>query len=445
MADKAKIERLGNGKIGKLLLEMSAQTTFSLLVYALYSITDTYFISVGIGSLAAAGASIISPVLIALGGVATIVGVGGASVVSRALGEKDGEKASRAVANTFLIFWAAAVPISILGALFIEPLVYLLGATPSIAPYAVAYGRIIFLGALTSTGYSAIVRADGSAAFSTAMWVVPLGLNVALCWLFVMVLRLGVAGAALATVAGQSVSAGMSVYFFFFRKQRPYRIRASYLRRPDLSIIGEVLVVGLPSLLKSLSASLLVIVTNNLLRASGGERALAVFAIVSRLYAALGMPQTGIVQGMQPIVGYNFGRGRRDRVGKTMRLSLLATLAYGLVACGLCLLAPTALIAALSKEGAVVAEGRTALRLLSLAYPVSGVWILSAAYFQSTGEAREALALTLGGILLVKLPVLFLASALFAVKGIWASEAASELLLASVSLVMLWRRGTRCP
>jgi len=128
-----------------------------------------------------------------------------------------------------------------------------------------------------------------------------------------------------------------------------------------------------------------------------------------------------------------------------MRLSLLATLAYGLVACGLCLLAPTALIAVLSKEGAVVAEGRTALRLLSLAYPVSGVWILSAAYFQSTGEAREALALTLGGILLVKLPVLFLASALFAVKGIWASEAASELLLASVSLVMLWRRGTRCP
>src|ERR687890_81606 len=103
---------------------MSSQTTFSLLVYAIYSVTDTYFLSVGINSLAAAGASIISPVLIGLGGVATTVGAGGASVVSRALGERDVERASRTVANTFLIFWAAAVAITIAGAVFIRPIVY---------------------------------------------------------------------------------------------------------------------------------------------------------------------------------------------------------------------------------------------------------------------------------------------------------------------------------
>src|SRR5512136_1007319 len=105
MPGSAGVERLGTDKISHLLWEMSSQTTLSLLVYAIYSVTDTYFLSVGINSLAAAGSSIISPVLIALGGVATTVGTGGASVVSRSLGEKNPEKASRAIANTFLIFW----------------------------------------------------------------------------------------------------------------------------------------------------------------------------------------------------------------------------------------------------------------------------------------------------------------------------------------------------
>src|SRR5919202_554329 len=129
MNGPSRVERLGTEKIGKLLLEMSSQTPFSLLVYAIYSITDTYFLSVGINSLAAAGASIISPVLIGLGAVTTTVGAGGASVVSRALGEQNVKKASRTVANTFLIFWAAAITIMLVGAVFIKPMVYVLGAT----------------------------------------------------------------------------------------------------------------------------------------------------------------------------------------------------------------------------------------------------------------------------------------------------------------------------
>lgn len=430
------VQRLGTESVGKLLLEMSAQTTFSLLVYAVYSITDTYFLSVGVGALAAAGASIIAPVLLALGGVATIVGVGGASVVSRALGEGNAARASRTVANTFLIFWVAAAVITVVGALWIEPLVRLLGATESIAPYAVEYGRIIFLGALTSTGFSAIIRADGSARFSTAIWVIPVTANTVLCWLFIMVFGLGAAGAALATVGGQAISAGMSIYFFFFRPGRSYRIRAPYFR-PDRSIIGAVLLIGLPSFLKSMGASLLVIITNNLLRGLGGDSALAVYAIVSRLFAALGIPQNGIVQGMQPLVGYNFGQGRTDRVRRALSLSLAATVVYGVIACGLCWLLPGVLLGALSREGVVISEGQTALRLLALSYPLSGVAVLVAGYFQSLGMARNALLLTLGGALLVKVPVLLIAARLFGLNGIWAAEALSELILCGVAVALL--------
>lgn len=436
LAGAAAVERLGTEKIGKLLWEMSSQTTFSLLVYAIYSITDTWFLSVGVNSLAAAGASIISPVLIALGGVATIVGVGGASVVSRALGEGNAGRASRTVANTFLIFWCVALAITVAGTLLIEPLVYLLGATPSIAPYAIAYGRIIFLGAITSTGFSAVIRADGSARYSTAIWVIPVSANFVLCWLFIMVLHWGAAGAALATVLGQAISAAMSIYFFFFMPRRSYHIRAAYFR-PDWSIIGAVLLIGLPSLLKSLGASLVVIISNNLLRDLGGDSALGVYAIVSRLFAALGLPQTGIVQGMQPLVGYNFGQGRRLRVERAVALSLAATVIYGLLAAGVCWLFAGPLLGLLSDEAAIVTAGQGALRLLALAYPVAGVALLVAACFQALGRPRQALLLTLGGALFVKVPVLLLASRWWGLNGIWAAEALSELILCGVALLLL--------
>lgn len=436
MSGSSKVERLGSEKIGKLLWEMSSQTTFSLLVYAIYSITDTYFLSVGVNSLAAAGASIISPVLIALGGVSTIVGAGGASVVSRALGERNVEKASRTVANTFLIFWTVALTITVLGSIFLEQIVYLLGTTDSIAPYAIEYGRIIFLGAITSTGYSAIIRADGNARYSTAIWVIPVTTNAILCWFFIMILDLGASGAALATVSGQTVSALMSVYFFFFRKDRSYQIRAAYFK-PNWSIMGEVLTIGLPSFLKSISASVVIIVTNNLLKLAGGDSALSVFAIIGRLYSALTIPQMGIIQGMQPLVGYNFGQRRFDRVRKAIGLSLGATAVYGVLVCSICLLMPVTLIAVLSREPQIIAQGQVALRILSIACPFGGISMMVAAYFQSVGRAKEALMIALGGILLVKLPVLLLASRLFALNGIWASEAISELVLCVAALLLL--------
>ncbi|SRR5579883_1238702 len=436
MNTPSKVERLGTENLGKLLLEMSSQTTLSLLVYAIYSVTDTFFLSVGINALAAAGASIISPVLLALGGVATTVGVGGASVVSRALGEARPEKASRAVANTFLIFWSVALAITVFGALFIRPIVFLLGATGSIAPYAIAYGRIIFLGALTSTGYSAIVRADGHVGYSTAMWILPVSANLVLCWLFILVLHTGVGGAALATVLGQAISAGMSLYFFFFRKNRSYQIKAADFK-PDRSIMAEVLIIGFPSFVKGISASMVVIVTNNLLKLVGGDSALAVFAIVNRLYSALNTPKTGIMQGMQPILGYNFGQKSFGRVQKTMTYSLATAVVYGLMVCSLCLLIPATLIALLSKEATMISEGQVALRLLALACPLSGISVIVAAYFQAIGRAKEALLITLGGILLVKLPVLLLASSLFSLTGIWSAEAASESILCIISLLML--------
>ena len=215
-----------------------------------------------------------------------------------------------------------------------------------------------------------------------------------------------------------------------------YSRQAAYFR-PEWSLVSEVLMIGFPSLIKNFSVSLVVIITNNLLKQIGGDSALGVFAIVNRLYSALNMPQTGIVQGMQPLVGYNFGQKQFERVRTTVRLSLSATVVYGSLVCGVCLLMPAVLIALISKESAIIVEGSTALRLLALAYPLVGVSMVTAASFQSVGRAKEALLLTLGSIILVKLPVLLLATRLFSLTGIWAAEASSELILCIVSVILL--------
>lgn len=169
----------------------------------------------------------------------------------------------------------------------------------------------------------------------------------------------------------------------------------------------------------------------------GGDSALGVFAIVSRLYASIGIPQTGIVQAMQPLVGFNFGQKRFARVKRTITLSLRASVGYGVVVGAICLLIPGILIGMLSHEPTIIVEGQKALRMLALAYPLGGVAVMVAAYFQSLGKAKDALLLTLGGMLPVKPPVLLLGARLFGLNGIWVSETASELLLCTAALLML--------
>jgi Na+-driven multidrug efflux pump len=164
---------------------------------------------------------------------------------------------------------------------------------------------------------------------------------------------------------------------------------------------------------------------------------LSVFAIVNRIYSSLNTPKTGIVQGMQPLLGVNFGQKKFERVRETIAISLSSSTVYGLFICGLSLLIPGALIGLLSKETAVIAEGQVALRWMALAFPPGGLSVLVAAYFQSIGRAREALLISIGGILLVKLPVLWAASNLFSLMGIWASEAVSELILCVAALILL--------
>lgn len=431
-------ERLGSETMGKLLLSLCGQCTASLILYSIYSLTDTMFIARGVGDDAAGAVALAAPLLFLLSAVSSTAGCGGASIISRALGRKDTELAGVTAANVFTVFWVFAIFITITGLVFLEPLLRLIGATGSILPHARAYARIILAGAVTSTGFSAFMRAEGDTRFSLYTWVVPVFVNIVLDALFILILHLGTHGAALATVCAQVVSCGMSFWFFFIKKHRPYRIHKKHFRiRPSLLL--EIGSVGLPAFLQQMSSSVVLIVLNRILGFYGGETAIIAFGYASRLQNLILLPQSGIVQGVQPVIGYNYTAKKDDRVRHAMRLCFLASCIYGLIAGMIGILLRFKLLGIFTSQKAVWAIGHVALTMGIITAFIKGISPLIAAYYQSIGEARAALTISIAGFLILQLPLLVTLGSKFGMNGIYIALPLVDILMVLLTLaIVLW-------
>lgn len=434
-------EALGSQPIGRVLWHACSQTTLSVGVYGIYALTNAWFVARGVGEAALAAVNLVAPVLLMLGAVSTTVGVGGASLVSRSLGAGRPGEAARAAGNAFIVFWTVAVVVTLAGLWAIDPLLTTLGATGDTLAYARPYATVIIAGSIFSTGFSALVRAEGRLRFSTLLWVIPVLVQIVLDPLFIYGFGLGVMGAALGTVGGQAVSAGMAVWFFFVQPNRIYRITAADLR-PRLRTIGELLAVGAPSFLTGIGATLLVVLVNTNLAANTvvtGAVALAAFAVCARLQTFVAMPQTGITQGVQPVVGYNHGLGATDRVRRARTLALRATVAYGAATGLLVAVAADPLVRLFVSDPQTVAVATQALRIIAVAFVFSGVPPLVSAYFQAIGRPTPSYLISIGTLVAIKVPLVIALSAAGPV-GIWASIPAGEALSAGVALLILGRR-----
>ena len=238
---------------------MSIPSIIGILSYNLYNVVDTIYISRGIGAYAAGGLAITFPLFILLAAISSTLGSGAASIISRALGKMEMGKANRVAANTFAIFWTVAILITIFGLIYVEELLYAMGVTENLMPYAREYTRIILLGAVTSTGFSSLIRAEGSSKYAMYQWVIPVSANIILDPIFIFVFHLGLQGAAIATVISQCISVVMSVYYFFFSGKSHLNIKLRHFL-PDLKIIGEILIIGLPSFIQMASYSLTIVI-----------------------------------------------------------------------------------------------------------------------------------------------------------------------------------------
>lgn len=428
---------LGTSPVGRLLWHNCSQTTLSVGIYGTYALTNAWFVAQGVGAEAMAAVNLAAPVLLILGAVSTTVGSGGASLVSRRLGAHDPAGAARAAGNAFILYWLTAVAVTVIGLLFLEPLLTALGARDETRDFSRDYTMVLLCGALAYTGFSSLVRAEGRQRYATALWVVAVVVQIVLDPLLIFGFDLGVRGAALGTVGGQTVSFAMSLWFFFGQRRRPYLITVHDLR-PHGPTIRALFGIGSPSLLTGFGATLLVLLINNILAGAGNATVLAAYAICGRFQTFVTMPQVGISQGLQPIVGYNAGRGLLDRVHRARTLALRATVGYGVFATLAVVVFADPLARIFVDEPAVSHSTSDALRIIAIGIAVAGVAPLVSAYFQSLGQARPAYLISVGTLLLIKVP-LVLGFSGTGVTGIWISLAIGEVASALAAAILLHR------
>lgn len=404
--------------VGQLLWKMAGPSVLGVMAYNLYNIFDTIFVSQGTGTRGIGGIAVAFPLFILLSAVSSTLGSGAASVISRALGEKDRERAAKTAANTFALFYAVALMITIWGLVWLDELLALMSVTPDLLPYARSYTRIILLGAVTSTGFSNLIRAEGSSRYAMLQWVIPMGANIVLDSLFIFVFHMGVAGAAAGTVLGQSISMFMFIYYFFISGKSVLHIRLRHFL-PDLGLIREIISIGLPSFLQLAGQAAALMVVNRLLKTYGGDLAISVYGIVNRIVVFFTFPVQGLSQGLSPVIGYNYGAGQIARVKAAVKTACRMAGGYGLGAFIITFVGAEFMIRIFTGEAETVEMGSHVLRIVTGAVVFSGIQMMVTSFFQAEGQKAVSLFLALLGQFFVLAPTLFLLSWIFGLDGLW--------------------------
>ena len=429
---------LGHEPMRRLMLRMTTPAIVALLVQALYNVVDAIFVGHGAGTLAIAGIGVAFPVFLVVIGLGQLVGIGSASIISRALGRKDAETAEQALGSAFSLVAVIGILLLFIGIFFSEPLMRFCGATGDVLPHALSYISIILSGGFTFTlsfTLSAIVRAEGDAVRATVPILCSAALNIALDPLFIFGFHMGTAGAAWATVISQGVGVIYLVWHVLHGRGavrlhlRNLRLRASLFR--------ETVTIGASSFIRTVAASLSIVVINRLLGIYGGDLSIAIYSVVNRLLSFARMPVFGVVDGSQPIFGFNYGARQYNRVES----AIWHALAFGGLACAgfwaLFLLFPAAFLAMFTSDSELIAQGIPALRWIVLVIPLFAVQAIVGGLYQALGRATQALVISLLRDVALIIPTALLLSHAFGTTGVWAAASVSDVLSALIVLPML--------
>ena len=319
---------LARERVGPLLVKLSVPAIIGMVVHGLYNLVDTIFIGRFVGTLGIGGIAIAFPVQMILMAVGLTLGVGGASIISRRMGEGDLDGASHALGNMAVLSLVCGLVCLILGLLILEPLLRLFGATDALLPYARAYLQVILTGSpllIFSMAAGSAARAEGNAQVAMASMVIGAVLNIILDPLFIVFLGLGVQGAAIATVISVTISS-LFLIRYFLSGNSDLGFSLDHLRL-KWALVKEIIAVGSSDFVRSAAMSLTTALFNNILKSFGGEVPIAAFGLIFRILTFVFMPLVGIAQGAQPIIGFNYGAKQFDRVKKGLRLANLSATA----------------------------------------------------------------------------------------------------------------------
>jgi len=419
--------------MGKLLVRMSAPAIAGMLVNSLYNIVDTIFVGQGVGTLALAALAICFPVQLFRLAVAQTIGIGSASVVSRALGAGDTEKAERVASSAFTMIAVVSLALTAVVLLFITPILRLFGASEAVIPFASDYLSVIFLGSVffgIAVSTNNLVRSEGNARTAMFSMMLGAGVNIVLDPIFIFALKMGIQGAAVATVIGQFCSFTFLMRHYFLRRNT-VKIRRKYLI-PTLSTSLEVLRVGSASFARIVAASLLAIVMNRSILRYGQDLHIAIQGVINRMIIFSIMPIFGLVQGLQPIIGYNYGAKLYGRVREALKYATLSATALVLVVFLVLQIFPRQILSIFSSDPLLISAGVPILRIIVAMTPLIGFQIVGSSMFQALGKAGEAFILSVSRQILFFVPLILILPRLFSspLNGIWVAAPGADLLSA---------------
>lgn len=431
------LEREG---IFPLMLKMGIPAAIGMLVNALYNVVDTIFVGRGVGALAIAALAIVFPIQMLVSSFAQAIGFGAASIVSRRLGEKRGEEAAAAIGTAYTAVAASTLFLVVLLFAFMRPTLAAFGASEAVMPYATAYLQVVASGFFffaMSMAANGLVRAEGNAKASMIGMVIGAALNCVLDPLFIFAFHWGVRGAAIATVISQLVSC---IYLFslYAFKQSHVRLRMAHLRlRWD--ILRESALLGIPAFMQEAGMSVLAFVVNNSLLAYGGDRAITIYGMVNRFTSLIFLPMLGMIQGFQPIAGYNFGARRFDRVKKSLRVAIATAVSLAAFGYVFTVLLPDLSMSLFTRDASLIAASGRVLRILSSLLPLVAIQIIGSTYFQAVGKPTPSLVLGLSRQFIILIPLLLILPRFLGLDGVWAAFPLSDFLAASMTTVFLVR------
>ncbi len=433
---------MGTRPVFRLLLSMAVPPILSMLIQSMYNIVDSIFVA-RISRDALTAVSLAFPLQNLVLSVAVGIGVGISAVISQSLGAKNTRAADAAAANGLLLTAVHAVLFILFGLLFAKPFIDLFTDDPAIYAMGCQYSLIVICfscGNLFHIYFEKIFQATGNMLVPMVLMLIGALTNIVLDPILIFGLfgfpEMGVAGAAAATVIAQFVSCILSVAWFFLRPQPICLSLRGF--RPDGGMIRRIYAIGIPSSVMMALPSVLVGLLNAILTPLS-EAAVAMFGVYFKLQTFVYMPANGLVQGMRPLVSYNYGAGLHARMHRTVRLSLLT--AGGIMAAGtlLFLLVPDALLRLFDADAEMLAIGIPALRIISLGFVVSSVGVVLAGAFEALGRGGSSLAVSLLRQLLLIPPLALLLSRFWGLTGIWITFPAAE-LFAAAAAVLLYRR-----
>jgi putative MATE family efflux protein len=442
-----KSEFLGEENVKKLLLKLSAPAVVGMMVHALYHVVDTFFVGIAYGEFgvqAIGGLTIAFPIQLLIMAVAICIGTGGASIISRALGAKDFDRAKRALGNVFSLSLVLGLVFTVFSISDLESFLENFGATPGIMPYARDYVQVIVAGAIfTIVSMSAqnIIRAEGNARFAMNVMLVGAGLNILLDPIFLFGLGMGVKGAAIATVISQALSAVLVLDYF--TKGKGSVPLVSGMLKLDNGILKEIAVIGIGPFILQASSSLSMLLVNIVLALYGGDVAIAVYGLIIRIFSFVFMPILGVSFGLQPIVGYNYGAAKFGRVIESIKLSIVVTTAIGFAGSLVMYLFPEILFSIFSSDQELLDVGVSAIHIFVLGIPMVGLNVIGATVFQALGRARQSFILSISRTILFLIPLLLILPRFYSLNGVWAAFPVSDFLAFSVSGLLLLRENKK--